>query len=55
VRQLDLYLFHLVNGWAGTRPLDQLVAFAERHLLFRALPLLPYWWLWFAGEGRVYA
>jgi len=42
MRQLDLYLFHLVNGWAGTGPLEQLVAVEERPLLFRAPTLLPY-------------
>ncbi len=52
MHQLDLNLFHWINGWCGNRLSDQIVAFEEGRYLFRALLLVPYWWFWFAGDGE---
>jgi undecaprenyl-diphosphatase len=51
---IDLWLFHLVNGWSGHwELLDWLVLFGERNNLFKGAAIMAaYWWLWFSHEPR---
>jgi undecaprenyl-diphosphatase len=51
---IDLWLFHLVNGWSGHWALlDWLVLFAERNELIKGAAIMAaYWWLWFSHEPR---
>jgi undecaprenyl-diphosphatase len=50
---LDLWLFHLVNDFAGNWFLDRLVNFVEGNALVRSLPLiLPLWYYWFEPDPK---
>jgi undecaprenyl-diphosphatase len=51
MHHLDLFVFHLINGWCGSWLADQVVAFEEGRYLFRALPLVLYWWFWFTADA----
>ncbi|HJS86573.1 MAG TPA: phosphatase PAP2 family protein [Acetobacteraceae bacterium] len=50
MHHLDLAVFHLINGGCGGWLADQIVAFEEGRYLFRALPLILYWWFWFSAD-----
>ena len=52
MHHLDLFVFHLINGWGGSWLADQVVAFEEGRYLFRCLPLILYWWFWFTADAE---
>jgi len=46
--QTDLWVFHLINGWAGNRALDWAAIFASRTYLFNGVIIMAaYWCIWF--------
>src|SRR3954464_7579664 len=51
--QLDLNIFHLVNGWSGNWVLDRIANFEEGTSLLRGgLPVIACWWFWFSADGE---
>jgi undecaprenyl-diphosphatase len=50
---LDLWIFHAINGWSGYPALDRIAAFADRNELLKAGMLVAaYWWFWFSPASR---
>jgi membrane-associated phospholipid phosphatase len=53
VGSLDLWVFHLINGWSGYPLLDWIAGFADRIELLKAGILVSiYWWFWFSPISR---
>jgi undecaprenyl-diphosphatase len=51
--RMDLWLFHLINGWSGYWILDWSATFADRNTLGKgAVMMAAYWWMWFASGSR---
>jgi undecaprenyl-diphosphatase len=51
--RMDLWLFHIINGYSGIWPLDQLASFASRDDLTKgAVIMAAYWGLWFTAGTR---
>ena len=53
IQNLDLYLFHLVNGWCGNWLLDRIAGYVEEGNLFKGgIVMTAYCWSWFTGRGE---